>query len=96
MKNKISTLTIFAAIFFSLHACSTPEERAVVVGGTDSSSAQISTSTDSLGTTSGTMENKNDSSGTNNTGDSTVSNKKMESFRHTPIDTITSLDTSRQ
>lgn len=97
MKKEFIKLTLLVTIVFSLNACSTPEERAVVVEGADTSSATISTSTDSL---SGTQNNTNSTSQSDSAsiaGDSSKTNEKMESFRHTPIDTITSLrDSTKQ
>lgn len=96
MKKTIRKFIILVVITFSLNACSTPEERAVVVDGSDSTSTGTSASTDSLNAASNKMGN-NLGVDSLKQGDSTARNNKMESFRHTPIDTITSLrDSTKQ
>ncbi len=93
MKTFVTKFTILLAITFSLNACSTPEERAIIVGGSDSTTATTSTP-DSLGADSNNMGNNSGPGGASKPDDSTIPNQKMESFRHTPIDTITSLQDS--
>ena len=86
MKN-IKILCYIAFVVFALHSCSTPEERATVVEGADTNTTSTSAPTDSL--TSNLQKQRNYPDDSTHL-DSYSSNQKMESFRHTPIDTITS------
>ena len=89
-KTILNTLLIIVIVF--LNACSTPEERASVVEGVDSVNTPASAPSDSLNSS---LKKMNGDMDTASNGD-TPSQKKMESFRHTPIDTITNLsDTTK-
>lgn len=89
MKKIFIKLSLAGAIIISLNACSTPEERATIVEGADTLTTTTSPSSDSFKATSRNMD-PYDTTGISGPGDSASHNQKMESFRHTPIDTITS------
>lgn len=94
MKQKLVSVLITFGMFFTLNSCSTPEERATPVEGADSSQSQTS-KTDSSGsgmktTSTDTTPQMGDSSNNPSGNDSTKTNQKVKTFRHTPIDTITS------
>lgn len=90
MKNKFLSYIFILGLSLFLSSCGTPEERATVVQGNDSTKTQTS-QTDTLGTTSGSDSNLNsDTSTTGTKVDSPNANQKVSTFNHTPIDTITS------
>lgn len=90
MKNKFINWILILAFGLAVNSCSTPEERATVVKQNDSTQthAQVTKGKNLNDSTS----QKNDSS--TNTGNRDTakakSNKKVSTFKHTPIDAITS------
>lgn len=94
MKNKIANYLIILAFGLTINSCSTPEERATVVQKNDST--QTHAQVPKGKTTNDSTSLKNDSSANTATSDTAkgTSNKKVSTFKHTPIDTITSKSNS--
>ncbi len=91
MKNKLLSCLFVVGLTLSISSCSTPEERATIVKGNDSSHNKTM-NTDSAGSKnmSDTSMHKGDSSKMSIKGDSSKPQQKVSTFNHTPIDTITS------
>jgi hypothetical protein len=100
MKNKIMNCLLILAFGLTINSCSTPEERATVVKQNDSTQthAQVTkgkTLNDSASPKNDSSINtgKNRDSSTNSRKNDTAkakTNKKVSTFKHTPIDTVTS------
>ena len=82
MKNTLIKFILVGGLAVTINSCAAPEDRAVEE--VNDTTATMSASGDSSGTPAGSMDSLQGNS------DSPVANTKMETFKHTPIDTITS------